>query len=84
MKTQMPSVVFRAYVLEQEGAPYLLSTHLTEQGAADRLAAEQRKFDPRCADLPCWLYVLTVRDGEVIARRDLSPNLTETRSFATA
>ena len=75
-RTQLPPVVYRAYVLEQQSASYLLSTHLTEQAAldrlaVDRLAAEQRKFDPRCKE-EAWLYVLTVRGGEVIARRDLS------------
>src|SRR2546428_4384659 len=50
-RTQLPPVVYRAYVLEQQSASYLLSTHLTEQAAldrlaVDRLAAEQRKFDP--------------------------------------
>src|SRR6266566_194305 len=57
-RTQLPPVVYRAYVLEQQSASYLLSTHLTEQAALDRLAAEQRKFDPRCQEV-CWLYVLT-------------------------
>src|SRR5438067_9740152 len=47
-RTQLPPVVYRAYVLEQQSASYLPSTHLTEQAALDRLAAEQRKFDPRC------------------------------------
>src|SRR5438093_5631463 len=79
-RTQLPPVVYRAYVLEQQSAS-LLSTHLTEQDAldrlaVDRLAAEQRKFDPRTD--PCWLYVDTVRDGEVIARRDV-PVVTESQ-----
>jgi len=63
--------VYRAYVLEQQSASYLLSTHLTEQAALDRLAAEQRKFDPRCQEV-CWLYVLRVENGVVTNRRDLS------------
>src|SRR5207249_6850437 len=55
-RTQLPPVVYRAYVLEQQSASYLLSTHLTEQAAldrlaVDRLAAEQRKFDPRCQEV---------------------------------
>ena len=70
-RTQLPPVVYRAYVLEQQSASYLLSTHLTEQAALDRLAAEQRKFDPRCQEV-CWLYVLHVENGVVINRRDLS------------
>ena len=75
-RTQLPPVVYRAYVLEQQSASYLLSTHLTEQAAldrlaVDRLAAEQRKFDPRCQEV-CWLYVLHVENGVVTSRRDLS------------
>ncbi len=75
-RTQLPPVVYRAYVLEQQSASYLLSTHLTEQAAldrlaVDRLAAEQRKFDPRCQEV-CWLYVLHVENGVVTNRRDLS------------
>ena len=70
-RTQLPPVAYRAYVLEQQSASYLLSTHLTEQAALDRLAAEQRKFDPRCQEV-CWLYVLHVENGVVTNRRDLS------------
>ena len=70
-RTQLPPVVYRAYVLEQQSASYLLSTHLTEQAALDRLAAEQRKFAPRCQEV-CWLYVLHVENGVVTNRRDLS------------
>ena len=70
-RAQLPPVVYRAYVLEQQSASYLLSTHLTEQAALDRLAAEQRKFDPRCQEV-CWLYVLHVENGVVTNRRDLS------------
>ncbi len=70
-RTQLPPVVYRAYVLEQQSASYLLSTHLTEQAALNRLAAEQRKFDPRCQEV-CWLYVLRVENGVVTSRRDLS------------
>ncbi len=70
-RTQLPPVVGQAMILEQESAPYLLSTHLTEPGAFDRLAAEQRKFDPRCQEV-CWLYVLHVENGVVTNRRDLS------------
>jgi len=39
----------------------------------DRLAAEQRKFDPRCQEV-CWLYVLRVENGVVTNRRDLLEN----------
>src|SRR5437016_7075649 len=77
-RTQLPPVVYRAYVLEQQSASYLLSTHLTEQAALDRLAAEQRKFDPRCQEM-CWLYVEPVRSGNVVARTDL--NTAETRQI---
>ena len=72
-RTQLPPVVYRAYVLEQQSASYLLSTHLTEQAALNRLAAEQRKFDPRCQEV-CWLYVLHVENGVVTNRRDLLEN----------
>src|SRR2546426_12767637 len=40
-RTQLPPVVYRAYVLEQQSASYLLSTHLTEQAALDRLAVDR-------------------------------------------
>src|SRR5438034_7648170 len=70
-RTQLPPVVYRAYVLEQQSASYLRSTHLTEQDALNTLAAEQRKFDPRCKE-ECWLYVETVRNGTVVSRQDLS------------
>ena len=82
-QTQMPSVVFRAIVLEQESAAYTLSVHPTEAAAVARLEAERRKFNPRCAD-PCWMWVETVQGGEVIARRDVSTNPTEMGPFATA
>ena len=85
-RTQLPPVVYRAYVLEQQSASYLLSTHLTEQAALDRLAvdglaAEQRKFSPNCKE-ECWLYVETVRNGNVIARKDL--NTAETGQLVSA
>ena len=80
-RTQLPPVVWQAMILEQESAPYLLSTHLTEPEAFDRLAAEQRKFNPNCKE-ECWLYVETVRNGNVVARTDLNP--TETGSLASA
>src|SRR5438552_9710953 len=75
-RTQLPPVVYRAYVLEQQSASYLLSTHLTEQAALDRLAvdglaAEQRKFSPNCQAV-CWRYVLHVENGVIDNRRDLS------------
>ena len=45
-RTQLPPVVYRAYVLEQQSASYLLSTHLTEQAALDRLAAGVLRWVP--------------------------------------
>ena len=71
MKTQWPEILYHAIILECEGSPTTVGMYVTEQASLDRLEAERRKFDPRCPD-PVWLYVLTVRGGEVIARRDLS------------
>ncbi len=60
-------LVFRAYVLEQESAPYLLSTHLTEQGAADRLNVCKRRLNPNCAE-QIWMWVETVKNGVVLSK----------------
>ena len=70
MRHSMPNTVYHAVILEECSAPYVLGIFLTAQAALDRLAAEQRKFNPNCKE-ECWLYVLTCKDGEVIARRDV-------------
>ena len=67
-QTQMPSVVFRAIVLEQESAAYTLGTYLTEQGALDRLDVCKRQLNPNCPE-QIWLWIETVRDGEVISKK---------------
>ena len=66
-------VTYHAIILEQESASFTFGVYFTLSAAVARLEAERRKFDPNCKD-ECWLYVETVRDGEVVARRDVSTN----------
>src|SRR6266576_3020303 len=84
-RTQLPPVVFRAIVLEQKSAAYTLGTYLTEQGAADRLDVCRRGLNPNCSE-QFWMWIETVKDGIVIARRDV-PVVTESQRnevYATA
>ncbi len=64
MKRNLPTLplVFRAYVLEQESAAYLLGSFLTERGAEDRLNVCRRQFNPNCTE-QIWLWIETVKNG---------------------
>ena len=68
IRQTLPPVVFRAIVLEQESSAYTLGTYLTEKAAEDRLHVCRRQFNPNCAE-QIWLWIETVRDGEVISKK---------------
>ena len=85
MKTQWPAILYHAISLECYGSPYTLGIFTNEQAAMDRLEVCKRQFNPNCKE-EVWLWIETVRNGEVIARRDV-PVVTESQRnevYATA
>jgi len=79
LQTQLPPVVFRACVLEQESAAYTLGTYLSERDAIARLEVARRQSNAACME-QIWFYTLRVENGVVTSRTDLNP--TETGQIA--
>ena len=74
----MPSTLYHSVVLECYGSPYTLGIFTNEKSAMDRLEIARKQIVCDTPE-PIWMYVETVRNGEVVARKDLNP--TESRSL---
>ncbi len=70
-RTQLPPVVWQAVILECESSPYTLGIFTNEKDAIARLEVARKQIVCDTPE-PIWMYVLTVKDGTVVSRRDLS------------
>ncbi len=70
-RTQLPPVVWQAVILECESSPYTLGIFTNEKDAIARLEVARKQIVCDTPE-PIWMYVLTVKDGKVTARHDLS------------
>ena len=85
MKSQWPAILYHAVILECEGSPTTVGMYVTEQAALDRLEVARKQIVCDTPE-PIWLYVLTVKGGEVTERKDI-PVVTESQRnevYATA